>query len=96
MSTDRTTVYEISVGGRLDARWSDWLGGMAITYEVGQDGLPVTTITGPIADQAALRGILWRLWDQNLRLISVTRIETRAAGGRSAPRAGVGRQGRNG
>ena len=76
MDKDLPEVYQIKVHGRLDARWSDWFGGMAIRCEIGNDGLPVTTITGPIVDQAALHGILWKLRDLNLKLVSVTPIET--------------------
>jgi hypothetical protein len=49
---------------------------MSITIEQGSDGRQVTTLTGTIVDQAALRGILVKLWDLNLTLISVTRVET--------------------
>ena len=80
MGMDLTEVYQIKVRGRLDARWSDWFGGMAIACEVGCDGLPVTTLTGPVVDQAALRGILWKLWDLNLRLISVIPVEIDSKG----------------
>ncbi|MBL7065918.1 MAG: hypothetical protein ISS49_17210 [Anaerolineae bacterium] len=60
--------YQIQVQGRLDEDWSDWFSGMTVTFESG-----VTTLTGPVADQAALRGILTRIWDLNLTLLSVTR-----------------------
>jgi hypothetical protein len=76
MDKDLTEIYQIKVRGRLDARWSDWFGGMTVTCEVGSDGMPITTITGPVADQAALRGILWKLWDLNLRLVSMIHINT--------------------
>ncbi|MGD2147274.1 MAG: hypothetical protein PVH41_11320 [Anaerolineae bacterium] len=66
-----SATYEIQILGRLGQDWSDWLDGMAMTFERG-----VTTLTGPVADQAALRGILTRLWDVNLTLISVRRVET--------------------
>jgi hypothetical protein len=62
--------YKVRIRGRLDEEWSDWLDTVAITYDSG-----VTTLTGPLADQAALRGILTRIWDLNLTLISVQRIE---------------------
>jgi hypothetical protein len=75
MNTDSTEMYQIKVRGKLDARWSDRLGGVAITCEVGCDGLPVTTITGPVVDQAAPHGVLWKLRDLNLRLISLTPVE---------------------
>lgn len=62
-------VYQICLEGRLHERWSDWLYGMAITYQGG-----VTTLTGPLPDQAALRGVLGRVWDLNFVLISVARL----------------------
>jgi hypothetical protein len=62
-------VYQIRLEGRLHERWSDWLYDMAITYQGG-----VTTLTGPLPDQAALRGLLGRIWDLNFALISVARL----------------------
>jgi hypothetical protein len=67
---DQAAVYQIQVRGKLDESWSDWLNGMTITFESG-----VTTLTGLVSDQSALRGILDRIWDLNLLLIAVTRIE---------------------
>ena len=67
---DQAAVYQIQVQGKLDESWSDWFSGMTITSESG-----ITTLTGPVADQSALRGILSKIWDLNLVLISVTRIE---------------------
>jgi hypothetical protein len=66
-------VYQISVQGKLDEDWSNWLDGMTIAFERG-----ITTLTGPVADQSALRGILGRIWDLNLTLISVTRVKVDA------------------
>ena len=71
----RREVYEIKVQGRLDESWSGWFDGMTITREHGRDNASVTTLTGAVADQAALRGILARIWDLNLSLVSVTRVE---------------------
>jgi hypothetical protein len=67
---DQAAVYQIQVRGKLDKSWSDWFNGLTITLESG-----ITTLTGPVADQAALRGILSKVWDLNLVLISVNRIE---------------------
>jgi hypothetical protein len=72
-----TSRYRIRVQGRLDSRWSDWFEGMTMRLETASDDTPVTTLTGAVADQARLRGILSKLWDLNLTLISVTRIEAR-------------------
>jgi hypothetical protein len=66
---DQPTVYQIKMQGRLDKTWSSWFSGMTVT----SDG-DTTTLTGAVADQSALRGILTKLWDLNLALISVTRI----------------------
>jgi len=62
--------------GKLDESWSAWFDGLTITFESGSDGSSITILTGPVIDQAALRGILFKIWDLNLALISVTPIET--------------------
>jgi hypothetical protein len=67
--------YQIKVKGALDEKWSDWFNGMAVTSESASDGPPITTLTGTVADQARLRGILSKIWDLNLTLISVTHVE---------------------
>jgi hypothetical protein len=72
---DQPTAYQIKVQGRLDESWSGWFNGMTITFESGSDGSSITTLTGPVLDQAALRGVLSKIWDLNLTLISVTRIQ---------------------
>lgn len=64
------TVYEIKVKAILDERWSDWFSGLAILVETKNDGSTVTTLKG-VVDQAALHGILARIRDLNLKLISV-------------------------
>jgi len=71
MPRDEERDYEIRVFGRLDDRWSDWFSGLRIAVDdVG--GAPITRLSGAV-DQARLRGILNRLWDLNLTLLSVTR-----------------------
>ena len=64
--------YEIRLAGHLDARWAAWFDGLT----VGQQGDGTTLISGPIADQAALHGLLQRVRDLGLPLVSVTRDET--------------------
>jgi hypothetical protein len=63
-------IHEIRVQGRLDDRWVDWLEGLALTRE--NDG--TTTLTGPLADQAALHGVLNTIRDLNLPIVSVRRV----------------------
>jgi hypothetical protein len=62
--------YRIKLRGCLDPKWSDWFEQMAISTEDGE-----TILTGPVADQAALHGLLIRIRDLNLTLLSVERIE---------------------
>jgi hypothetical protein len=69
------SVYEIKVRGRLDKRRSDWFEGMTMGLGKASDDTLITTLTGPVADQARLRGILSKLWDLNLTVISVTSDE---------------------
>jgi hypothetical protein len=68
--SDLPARYRIKVRGRLDERWSDWFNGMTITPERG-----ITTLTGAV-DQAKLRGILSKIWDLNLTVVSVTQMES--------------------
>ncbi len=70
LSLDRPATYQIKVPGHLDDSWSDWVGGMTIEVESEGDGPPVTTLTGTV-DQAALQGLLRRLYSLGLPLVSV-------------------------
>ena len=63
--------YQITVEGKVDASWSDWLGSMQLVSWQESDGRHMTTLSGVLADQAALRGLLIRLWDLNLILCSL-------------------------
>ena len=68
--------YEIKVRGSLNPSWSSWFGGLS-SYTVEVPGAePITVLRGDLPDQAALRGVLNRLWDLNLELVSVSRAET--------------------
>lgn len=67
--------YQIKAQGQLDESWSDWFDQMTVTVEGNADGLPVTILTGPVIDQAALHGILRRINDLNLPLLSVEQID---------------------
>ena len=70
------TVYEIRVKGHLDGRWSEWFEGLTI-FNV-EDGIAV--LSGEIVDQSALHGILAKVRDLGLPLMSVSRIESMPAG----------------
>ncbi len=77
-------VYQIRVKGELDKSWSDWLGAVKITLEWEENGSAITTLTVDVTDQPALFGILDRIRDLNLFLISVT--STNGLGSVSGPR----------
>jgi hypothetical protein len=62
---------EIRIKGRLDSRWAAWFDGLAIAH--GSDG--TTVIHGPVADQAALYGLLQKTRDLGLPLISVNHVD---------------------
>jgi hypothetical protein len=63
--------YEIRLTGHLDAHWTAWFDGMTVSRQ--SDG--TTVISGPVADQAALHGLLQRVRDLGLPLVSVERVE---------------------
>jgi hypothetical protein len=65
-------IYEIRVKGHLAPDWSDWFGHLALRHYANGE----TVITGPVRDQAALFGLLIKMRDLGLTLISVNRIES--------------------
>ena len=71
---DQTAIYEIKVQGRLDERWAHWFNEMAVTREEAADGATITVLTGMVTDQAALYGLINRVRDLGLSLISVERL----------------------
>jgi hypothetical protein len=64
-------VYEISITGHLGSQWTDWFEGMTITLDANGNSL----LTGPVVDQAALHGLLKKVRDLGMPLISVLRID---------------------
>jgi hypothetical protein len=74
LSLDRPVVYQIQVPGHLDESWSDWVEGLAIAAGSDEAGRPITTLRGEL-DQAALQGLLRRLYALGLPLISVLCLE---------------------
>jgi hypothetical protein len=72
VTADGVPQYEIRVQGRLGSRWSAWFDGLTLTTE--DDG--VTVITGPVVDQSALHGLLQKLRDVGIPLLSLTQLPT--------------------
>jgi hypothetical protein len=71
LNLDQPANYQIKVPGRLDENLSDWVEGMAIKVEREDEGPLITTLTGVLVDQAALQGLLRRLYTLGLPLIEV-------------------------
>ncbi len=64
-------IYQIRIKGHLGREWTDWFGGLSITLQDNGE----TLLTGPVVDQAALHGMLTRVRDLGLPLLSVIRLE---------------------
>ncbi len=73
--------YEIRLEGHLDPRWASWFDGLDLTKQC--DG--TTVIRGPVADQSALHGLLQKVRDLGLPLLSVTRVESAQTGSSDSP-----------
>ena len=69
--TTNAQYYEIRINGHLDATWAMWFDGLAITLDENGN----TLLSGPVADQAALHGLLIKVRDVGLPLLSVNSVE---------------------
>ena len=79
--TDLPWVYQIKVLGQLSRNWSNWFGNLNMVCEVeAGSGMPVIILTGPVVDQAALRCLLNRIWDLNLTIVSLARLQRGGTG----------------
>lgn len=67
LTDDKDLLYEITIKGHIDEHWTDWLGGLKITWDTNGNSL----LTGIVPDQAALHGILMQIRDLGLGLISL-------------------------
>ncbi len=68
--SDRPATYQIRVEGLLDREWADWFDGMTLAYEGNE-----TLLVGKVTDQAALHGMINKLWDLGLTLVSIQRLD---------------------
>lgn len=76
LTLDQQVPYEIKVPGELDANWADWAGSVSVKIERRDNDLTVTTLTGTF-DQAALQGLLRKLYSLGLPLISVNLMDVK-------------------
>jgi hypothetical protein len=67
---DQPMVYQIRIEGHLGPKWTDWFGDVSITLEDNGE----TLLTGPVVDQAALHGLLRKIRDLGMPLISAIRV----------------------
>lgn len=70
-SSDQPMVYQIRLKGHLGPQWTDWFGGLTLTLEANGD----TLLAGPVADQAALFGLLRKVRDLGLPLVEVIKVK---------------------
>ncbi len=63
--------YLIMVAGVIDPSWSEWFDGLAVEIVSENDVQPASQLSGRVSDQARLRGVLNKIWDLNLKVISV-------------------------
>ena len=68
------TIYRIEISGHLDAHWVSWFEPLEITTEHDGNGHLVTILTGAVSDPSELRGLLAKIWDLNMELISLKQI----------------------
>jgi hypothetical protein len=74
LTLDQLAAYQIKVPGEVSENWQDWSSELTVSVESDNEGLSITTLTGKL-DQAALQGLLRRLYSLGLPLISVICIE---------------------
>jgi len=67
------TIYQIRVKGHLGSQWTDWFGGLTVTLEDNGE----TLLTGPVVDQAALHGLIKKVRDLGMPLVSVVSVVQR-------------------
>ncbi len=71
LESPQPVVYQIRIKGHLDRQWAGWFEGLTITLEESGD----TLLTGPVVDQSALHGLLKRVRDLGMPLVSVNQVQ---------------------
>lgn len=71
---EKSPIYQIKIKETLDESWVDWFSDMTLSIETSEEGQPITVLTGPVVDQAALNGLLNKIWNFKLTVISVEQV----------------------
>src|SRR3954447_24368668 len=85
MDQGQPTIYQIRIKGHLGPQWTDWFGGLTIALEDNGD----TLLTGPVADQAALHGLLKKVRDLGMPFLGVASLEPGKAAGSDVKQAAL-------
>lgn len=80
--------FQIQVAGEIDQAWKRWLGLDSIVYLTNAEGERVSLLAGCVADESGLRGVMSKLWDLNLKVLSVVRLPREEGGRRENPISG--------
>ena len=75
LTLDRRATYQIIIQGRLGSDWSDWFDGLNLVNKSDTRGSAVTILTGPVADQAALHGLLGKIYSLGLPLLAINCLD---------------------
>jgi hypothetical protein len=81
LMSNRPIQCRITVRGRVAPHWSQWLGELQLSYRTDSEGGTVTDLSGTVADQSALQGVLNRIWNLNLTVLSVRTSADASDGG---------------
>lgn len=79
--TFQVPIYRIKIHGILDNKWRSWLKYVELTTECDSNNNQITVLEGPVVDQSELRGLMMKIWDLNLTLISITKVENKSMKG---------------
>ena len=74
-------IYQIKICGHLEKHWISWFKPMEITRSRDGSGRQITALTGPVSDQSELRGLLTKIWDLNMELLSLKQIDQESLSG---------------
>ncbi|MBI9045607.1 MAG: hypothetical protein JEZ06_14050 [Anaerolineaceae bacterium] len=81
MEVTQEKKHQIMIKGNIDPGWSEWLADFKVKSSTNEEGETISLFSGKIEDQSALRGILNKLWDLNIEIISFQQLENEDSNG---------------